>query len=76
VALDINGLTQTNDDLSNQISDFQANMTNVQQSLTTQYDTLDSLLMQYPLQIQEAQAQLASLPDSTTSSSSTSSGGL
>ncbi len=72
VALDINGLTQTNDDLSNQISDFQANMTNVQQSLTTQYDTLDSLLMQYPLQIQEAQAQLASLPDSTTSSSSSS----
>lgn len=74
VALDINGLTQTNDDLSNQISDFQANMTNVQQSLTSQYDTLDALLMQYPMQIQEAQAQLASLPDSTTSSSS--SGGL
>ncbi len=70
VALDINGLTQTNDDLSNQISDFQANMTNVQQSLTSQYDALDSLLMQYPLQIQEAQAQLASLPDSTSSSSS------
>jgi flagellar hook-associated protein 2 len=72
VALDINGLTQTNDDLSNQISDFQANMTNVQQSLTTQYDNLDSLLMQYPLQMQEAAAQLASLPDSTTSSSSNS----
>ena len=31
MALDINGLTQTNDDLSNQISDFQANMTNVEQ---------------------------------------------
>lgn len=74
VAADINGLTQTSDDLTNQISEFQANMADVQQSLTTQYDNLDSLLMQYPLQIQEAQAQLASLPDTTTTSSSNSSG--
>ncbi len=72
VALDINGLTQTNDDLSNQISDFQANMTNVQQQLTTQYDNLDALLIQYPLQMQEAAAQLGSLPDSTTSTSNSS----
>jgi flagellar hook-associated protein 2 len=74
VALDINGLTQTNDDLSNQITDFQANMTDVQQQLTTQYDNLDSLLIQYPLQMQEAAAQLASLPDSTTSTSSSGNG--
>lgn len=73
VALDINGLTQTNDDLSNQISEFQANMTNVQQQLTSQYDALDTLLIQYPLQMQEAASQLASLPDSTTSSSNSSS---
>ena len=70
VALDINGLTQTNDDLSSQITDFQANMTSVQQQLTTQYDNLDSLLIRYPLQLQEAAAQLGSLPNSTTSSSS------
>ena len=74
VAADINGLTQTNDDLTNQISDFQANMADMQQALTTQYDNLDSLLLQYPLQMQEAAAQLASLPDSTTSSNSNSSG--
>jgi flagellar hook-associated protein 2 len=73
VGLDINGLTQTKDDLSNQISDFEANMTQVKDQLTTQYDSLDSLLMEYPLQMQEAAAQLASLPDSTTSTSSNSS---
>ena len=61
VAVDINGLTQTNDDLSHQISDFQANMATVQQELTTQYDNLDALLIRYPLQIQEASSQLASL---------------
>jgi len=65
VALDINGLNQTNDDLSSEISDFQANMANVQQALTTQYDNLDTLLMQYPLEIQEAQDQLSSLPGAT-----------
>jgi flagellar hook-associated protein 2 len=69
VALDIAGLKQTNNDLSHQISDFQANMTQVQQQLTSQYDALDSLLIQYPLQIQEASAQLASLTGSASSSS-------
>lgn len=69
VAADINGLNQTNDDLTNQISDFQANMTEVQQQLTTQYDSLNALLIEYPMQIQEAAAQLANLPGSTTTSS-------
>jgi len=73
VALDINGLNQSNDDLTNQINDFQASMAQVQQQLTTEYDNLDALLIQYPLQIQEAADQLASLPDAT-STSSTSSG--
>lgn len=72
VAVDINGLTQTNTDLSSQISDFEANMTEVQQQLTSQYDNLDTLLIQYPMEMQEAAAQLASLPDSTTTSSSSS----
>ncbi|MFZ0311879.1 MAG: flagellar filament capping protein FliD [Candidatus Korobacteraceae bacterium] len=74
VAVDINGLTQSNTDLSSQISDFEANMTEVQQQLTSQYDTLDTLLIQYPMQMQEAAAQLASLPDATTSTSSSTSG--
>jgi len=72
VAADINGLNQTNDDLTNQISDFQANMTEVQQQLTTQYDNLNSLLIEYPLQMQEAADQLASLPGAPGSSSSSS----
>jgi flagellar hook-associated protein 2 len=70
VAADINGLTQTSDDLTNQINDFQANMTSVQQQLTTQYDNLNSLLIDYPLQMQEAADQLASLPGASSSSSS------
>ncbi len=72
VAADISGLNQTSDDLSDQISDFQANMTEVQQQLTTQYDNLDTLLIQYPLQMQEAEQQLASLPDAPPTSSTSS----
>jgi flagellar hook-associated protein 2 len=70
VAVDINGLTQTNNDLSDQITDFQANMVNVQQQLTTQYQNLDALLIQYPLQMQEAASQLSSLPGASSTSSS------
>ncbi len=72
VAVDINGLTQSNTDLSSQISDFEANMTEVQQQLTSQYDNLDTLLIQYPMEMQEAAAQLASLPDATTTTTSSS----
>ncbi len=69
VAADINGLNQTSDDLTDQINDFEANMTEVQQQLSTQYQNLDTLLIQYPLQMQEASEQLASLPDAPPSSS-------
>lgn len=75
IAADINGLNQTNDDLSNQIQDFQANMTEVQQQLTTEYDNLDTLLIQYPMQMQEAAQQLASLPDAPVAGSSSSTQG-
>jgi len=68
VAVDINGLTQTNSDLSTQISDFQASMAQVQQQLTSQYDALDALLIQYPAQIQAATAQLASLSGTSSGS--------
>jgi len=61
VGVDINGLTLTNNGLSKQISDFQANMAQVQQQLMAQYSNLDALLIQYPLQMQAAAAQLASL---------------
>jgi len=72
VAADINGLNQSNTDLTNDINDFQANMTEVQQQLTTQYDNLNSLLIEYPLQMQEAADQLASLPGATSNSSNSS----
>jgi flagellar hook-associated protein 2 len=70
VAADIKGLNQTNSDLTDQINNFQANMTEVQQQLTTQYDNLNSLLIEYPLQMQEAADQLANLPGAISSSKS------
>ncbi|HUI83929.1 MAG TPA: flagellar filament capping protein FliD [Candidatus Binatia bacterium] len=62
VAVDISGLNQTNQDLTNQISDFEDNMAVVQQQLTDQYSNLNALLQQYPLEMQEIASQLASLP--------------
>ncbi len=70
VAADINGLNQTNNSLTQQISDFEVRMTAVQQQLTTQYSNLSALLQQYPAQMQQVAAQLGSLPSSTSSSSS------
>ncbi len=72
VSADINGLTQTNQNLSDQISDFEAQMTTVQAQLTTQYGNLDALLQEYPMQLQEVADQLGSLPGATTTSSSSS----
>ena len=76
VASDISGLNQSNSDLASQISDFEANMSEVKQQLTSQYDNLDTLLIQYPMQMQEAAAQLASLPDSTTTTTGSSGSSL
>jgi flagellar hook-associated protein 2 len=72
VSADIAGLNQTNDSLTDQINDFEANMTGVQQQLTSQYDNLNTLLMQYPMQMQEVASQLSSLPDTSTTTSSSS----
>jgi flagellar hook-associated protein 2 len=70
VAADISGLNQTNQGLTDQINDFEVLMTSTQQQLTTQYDNLNTLLMQYPMQMQEVASQLGSLPTSTGTSSS------
>ncbi|MGC2110497.1 MAG: flagellar filament capping protein FliD [Candidatus Korobacteraceae bacterium] len=69
VAADINGLNQTNNSLTQQISDFEVRMTAVQQQLTTQYSNLSELLQQYPAQLQQVAAQLGSLPTTSNSSS-------
>ncbi len=70
VSADITGLNQTSHDLTNQIDDFETRMATVQQQLTTQYSSLDALLQQYPMLIQQVTAQLGSLPSASSSSSS------
>ena len=69
VAADINGLNQTSQSLTDQINDFETRMTAVQDQLTTQYDNLNTLLQEYPMQLQEIAGQLASLPNANSSSS-------
>jgi flagellar hook-associated protein 2 len=70
VAADISGLNQTNQSLTDQINDFETRMATVQDQLTTQYDNLNTLLQEYPMQLQEIAGQLASPPNTASSSSS------
>jgi flagellar hook-associated protein 2 len=72
VSSDINGLNQTNQSLTGEINDFEVRMTTVQDQLTTQYDNLDTLLQEYPMQLQQIAGQLGSLPGASSSSSSSS----
>ncbi len=72
ISADITGLNQTNQSLTNEISDFEVRMTATQQQLTTQYDNLNTLLEEYPMQMQQVAAQLGSLPSASSSSSSSS----
>ena len=72
VSADINGLNQTNSSLTDEINDFEVRMTATQQQLTTQYDNLNTLLEEYPMQMQQVAAQLGSLPSASSSSSSSS----
>jgi flagellar hook-associated protein 2 len=66
VQVDINGLDTTNRDLSTQINNFEDRMTTVQQQLTQQYSLINTLLQQYPGQVQQITAELGSLPTATT----------
>jgi flagellar hook-associated protein 2 len=68
VGVDVSGLNQTNQDLTNQISDFEVRMAGVQSQLTTQYSALNTLLQQYPLQMQQIASQLSALPNAPSSS--------
>lgn len=69
VGLDTQGLQAQNDSLTQQISDFQNQMTAEQAQLTTQYSNLNVLLQQYPAEMQQIDLQLSSLDPSTSSSS-------
>ncbi len=70
VAADVNGLNQTKGSLTDQINDFEVRMATVKDQLTTQYDNLNTLLQEYPMQLQEIAGQLSSLPNATSSSKS------
>ncbi len=65
VAVAITGLQQTNQSLTNDINDFEARMTSMQQQLTQQYSALNATLEQYPLLMQQVANQLNSLPTSS-----------
>ena len=68
IALAVTGLQQTNQSLNNDINDFEARMTSMQQELTQQYSALNATLVEYPMLMQQIASQLSSLPTSSKSS--------
>ena len=64
LAVDISGLNQTSRNLTDQINELEVRMESVQRHLTAQYSALNTLLQQYPLQMQQIASQLANLPSS------------
>jgi flagellar hook-associated protein 2 len=65
VGLDAKGLQAENNNMTQQINDFQNQMTVKQQQLTAQYSSLNVLLQQYPAEMQQIDLQLSSLNPST-----------
>ncbi len=68
VGLDTQGLQSENNNLTQQINDFQDQMTVKQQQLTAQYSSLNVLLQQYPAEMQQITLQLSSLDSSSSKS--------
>jgi len=48
--------------LTSQINDFEDRLAGQQQTLIAQYSQVDTMLREYPLQMQQIQSQLANLP--------------
>jgi flagellar hook-associated protein 2 len=69
IALAVTGLQQTNQSLTNDINNFEARMTSLQQELTQQYSAVNATLQEYPMLMQQIASQLASLPTTTSKSS-------
>jgi flagellar hook-associated protein 2 len=67
IALAVTGLQNTNQSLTNDINQFEARMTSLQQELTRQYSALNATLEQYPALMQQIAAQLNSLSSSKSS---------
>ncbi|MGH9407804.1 MAG: flagellar filament capping protein FliD [Terriglobia bacterium] len=72
--LDLQGITQNQQDLKNQISAFQANVNQQSQLWLQQYAQVNSLLQTLPLQLEQLNAELGNINTSLSSSSSSSSG--
>ena len=67
IAVAVTGLQQTNQSLTNDINDFEARMTLMQQELTQQYSALNATLEEYPVLMQQISSELGSLPTSKSS---------
>jgi len=61
ITLDLQGMSQTNQDLSDQISDMEATLLNQQQFLTAQYDQVQVALQELPLIQSQITQQLGAL---------------
>ena len=61
ITLDLQGMSQTNQDLTNQINDMESSLTTEQQNLTAQYDQMQVALQEMPQIQSEISQQLAGL---------------
>jgi len=61
ITLDLQGMSQTNQDLTNQINDMESSLTTEQQNLTAQYDQMQVALQEMPQIQSEITQQLAGL---------------
>jgi flagellar hook-associated protein 2 len=67
--VELQGITSTQNGLTDDINNFEDNLVQVRQQLVTQLTNADDLLQQLPSQLNELNAELGSLPDSTSNSS-------
>jgi flagellar hook-associated protein 2 len=70
--VELQGISNTQTDLTNDINNFEDNLTTIRQQLVTQLTNANDLLQQLPSQLDEINAELGSLPGSSSSSSSSS----
>jgi flagellar hook-associated protein 2 len=71
--LDLQGINQSEQDLTNQINQFQANVNQEAQLWTQEYAQVNSLLQTLPLQLEQLNAELGNASGNFSGSSSTSS---
>jgi flagellar hook-associated protein 2 len=67
--VELQGISNTQTDLTNDINNFEDNLTQIRQQLVTQLTNANDLLQQLPSQLNEINAELGSLPGSSSNSS-------